>query len=107
MPPASDNHSQQSDVYDDFSSELSQEESGPAASMNIVPITENVQPGTKRILPKPTLFLEYDSQERAVKIKKVDGRVQTSSEPGPTSLLSVSMKDNHDTAAHTNTDTEN
>ena len=74
--------------------------------MNIVPITENVQPGRIRILPKPTLFLEYDSQGRGVNIKKVDGRVQTSIEQGPASLLSVSMKDNHDTEALTNVDNE-
>ena len=102
VPTALDNQPPQSDVYDDFSSELLQEESGPVESMSIVPITENVQSGTIRILPKPTLFLEYDSQGRAVNIKKVDGRVQTSSEQGPTSLLSVSIKDNHDRAAHAN-----
>lgn len=104
VPPTLENNTPQSDVYDDFSSELLQEESGPA--MNIVPITENVQPGTIRILPKPTLFLEYDSQGRAVNIKKVDGRVQTSIEQEPASLLSVSMKDNHDTEALTNVDNE-
>ena len=110
MPSAMDNQtfqSQQSDVYDEFSSELLSEESdGPVQSMNIVPITENIQPGIQRILPKPTLFLEYDSQGRAVNIKKVDGRVQMSSEQGPTSFLSVSLTNNDGAAALTNVDTE-
>ena len=106
MPPASQ-QSQQSDVYDDFSAEVLPEESdGPVQSMNIVPITENIQPGIQRILPKPTLFLEYDSQGRAVNIKKVDGRVQMSSEHVPTSFLSVSLTNNDGAAAVTNVDAE-
>ena len=84
---------QPSDIYAEFLSELPTEEIRPAQSMTIVPITEDKQSGGPRIFPKPTLLLEYDSQGRAVNIKKVDDSVQIPNDPRQTSFLSVSLTD--------------